>query len=174
VTASAARAAAGRRAARALWLIPAALALHNLEEALTFPRYLPLVRERLPEVARPLAARLDVAGLRAALVLVTLLALLVVAWAIRRPDSRLPLWCALSVQAVVALNVVSHVVVSLTVMRGYTPGLATALAVNAPLSVYLLRRALAEAWISRASWWLLLPSALLFHGPGLIGLLLLV
>ncbi len=163
-----------REARRALWLIPAALALHNLEEALTFPRDLPLVREQLPAAARPLAARLDVAGLRAALVWVTVVALLVVAWATRRQDSRPARWCALAVQAVVALNVISHVVVSIAITRGYAPGLATALAVNAPLSVHLLRRAWAERWISRSSWWLLLPSALLLHGPGLIALLLIV
>ena len=174
MTVSAARPGADARAPRALWLIPAALALHNLEEAVTFPRYLPLVRERVPDLARPLAARLDPASLRAALLWVTLLALLAAAWAVARPESRPARWCALAVQAVVALNVVSHAVAAFVVMRGYTPGLATALSVNAPVSVYLLRRAWGERWISRSSWWLLLPTAVLLHGPGLIGLLMLV
>jgi hypothetical protein len=160
-------------APRALWSIPAALALHNMEEALTFPRYLPLVRERVPDVARPIVARLDAGGMRAALVWVTLAALLVVAWAVRRPESRLARWCVLAAQSTVALNVVSHVVVSLVILRGYGPGLVTALAVNAPLSAYLFRRARAEQWIAPWSWRLLPIAAVVLHGPGLVGVLLL-
>lgn len=156
-----------------LWSIPAALALHNLEEALTFPRYLPLVRERMPDVARPVVARLEADEMRAALLWVTLAALLVVAWAVRRRESRLAQWCALAVQAAVALNVVSHVVVSIAILRGYTPGLVTAVAVNAPLSAYLFRRARAERWIAPWSWRLLPIAAVLLHGPGLLGVLLL-
>ena len=159
---------------RVLWLIPAALALHNLEEALTFPRYLPLVRERLPDAARPIAARLDVHGLEMALLWVTLAALIVAAWAIWRPKSEVARWCALAVQAVVALNVVSHLLVATLILRGYAPGLATALAVNAPVSAYLLGRARSERWIAPWSWWALAPAAALVHGPGLVGLLLLV
>jgi len=161
------------RAHRVLWAIPLALALHNAEEALTFPAFLPLVRERVPDVARGLAARIDVHALYTALVVVTLLVVLVVCWATWRPASPVAPWCALAVQAVVALNVVSHVIVAATVVRGDSPGLVTALAVNAPLSIHLFRRARREGWIASWSWWLLLPAALLLHGPVLIGLLLL-
>jgi hypothetical protein len=157
----------------ALWSIPAALAMHNAEEAITFPRYLPLVRSRLPEVVRPFASRVDIGDLQLALVCVTVIPLLIVAWAEWRPRSLLARWCALAVLAVVALNVVSHVVVSVVVMRGYAPGVVTALAINAPLSVTLFRRAAAERWVPRWSAWMLPPAALLLHGPGLVGLLLL-
>ena len=172
MTARGAHPPAEARAPRVLWLIPAALALHNIEEAITFPRYLPVVRERLPAAARPIAARLEPDGPRLALVLVTLLAVLMIAWAVRRPRSPIARWCALAVQAVVALNVVSHVAVSLVVLHGYAPGLVSALAVNAPLSLHLFRRAWRERWIARWSWWLLPPAAALLHGPALIGLLL--
>ncbi len=36
----------------AIWLLPLVLALHNPEEGLTFPRYLPRVLGRLPAGAR--------------------------------------------------------------------------------------------------------------------------
>ena len=40
----------------ALWLIPIALAVHNAEEAITFPVYLPVLRSRLPASLQPLVA----------------------------------------------------------------------------------------------------------------------
>ena len=157
-----------------LWLIPAALALHNAEEALTFPHYLPRVRNRVPAFAAELAARLDVERLWVALAIATIVPCLVVAWAAWRPRSVVARWSALVLQAVVAVNVVSHLVAALAILRGYSPGLITALAVNAPLSVVLFRRAARERWIPAWSWWLLLHAAILVHGPGLIGLLLVV
>ena len=156
-----------------LWLIPLALALHNAEEAATFSRYVPLVRARLPAFAQPLAAQLDMASLRAALVWVTIVPFVVVAWATARPASLVARWSALAVQAVVALNVVSHAIMASVLLRGYSPGLITALAVNAPLSVVVFDRAAREQWIPRWSWWLLPPTAFLLHGPGVIALLLL-
>ena len=136
-----------------------------------FPRYLPSLRERLPDEVRPMATHLDAGSLRLALLWVTLLAFLVILWAAWRPESRLARWCALAVQAVVALNVLSHLMVSLMVLRGYAPGLITALGVNAPLSVHLFRRARRERWIASWSWWLLPAAAVVLHGPGLIALL---
>ena len=38
-----------------LWLVPIFVAVHNLEEAITCPRYLPLVLQRLPEAWRAIA-----------------------------------------------------------------------------------------------------------------------
>lgn len=156
-----------------LWLIPIALTVHNAEEAVTLPRYFPLIRARLPAFAQPILADVDVARLHVALLAATIIPLLVVAWAALRPRSVAARWCALALLAVVSLNVVSHVVVALVLVRGYAPGLATALVVNAPLSVSLFSRAAREDWIPGWAWWLLPPAALLVHGPGLLGLLLL-
>jgi hypothetical protein len=158
----------------ALWLLPAALVVHNAEEAIAFPRYLPAIRERLPDILRPVASTIEVGDLRLALIVVTIVPLLIVLWTTRRPRSGFARWCALVVLAVVALNVVSHVAVSLVLMRGYAPGLASAVLVNAPLSVVLFGRAARERWIARWSWGLLLVAAILLHGPGLVGLLMLV
>ena len=173
MTPNAARGARSNAPGAVLWLIPAALALHNAEEAATFSHYLPRVQARLPDFAQPIAERIEIADLRVALAWATLVPILVVAWATLRPESLAARWSVLAVQAVVALNVVSHVVVAVWLLHGYSPGLATALLVNAPLSYVLLTRAAREQWIPSRSWWLLLPAALLAHGPGLIGLLLL-
>ena len=43
---------------RVLWLVTVLLAVHNAEEALFFPRYLPLVLARLPRGWQALAAPL--------------------------------------------------------------------------------------------------------------------
>ena len=72
-----------------------------------------------------------------------------------------------------ALALHNHVVVGGWLLRGYSPGLVTALLVNAPLSYVLFKRATREQWIPSWSWWLLPPAAFLAHGPGLISLLLL-
>ena len=156
-----------------LWLIPAALALHNAEEAVTFPHYLPIVRTRLPALAADFTARLTVEQLWIALAMATVIPVLVIGWATLRPKSLAARWSALVLQAVVALNVASHLVVAIVVLRGYSPGLATALLINAPVSVLLFRRAARERWLPSWTWWLMLPTAALVHGPGLIGLLLL-
>ena len=134
---------------QALWLIPLAFALHNAEEALTFPRYLPLVRARLPSMLSALGAQTTLAGLRIALTGVTLLSVAVVLWAVRRPDSHAARWSVLVLQGMIAINVVWHVAVAVFFMRGYSPGLVTAVAINAPLSVYIFRRAVREGWVSR-------------------------
>jgi hypothetical protein len=160
-----------RRAA--LWLIPALVAVHNLEEALTFGRYLPVVRERAPGVVRAMVERVTYAQMLAALAVATVVPLVVVLWAQARPASRAALWSALTVQAVMALNVVSHVAASLLVMRGYSPGVATAVLFNLPFSVYLFRRAAREGWVSRRALAATAPAALVVHGPGVAGLILL-
>ena len=157
----------------ALWLIPIALAVHNAEEAIMFPVYLPVLRSRLPASLQPLVAAVQPGGLRVALVWATAIPFVVLLWVTLRPASLGARWCALLVQAVVAVNVVSHLVVAAVVMRGYSPGLASAVLINAPISVYLFRRAARERWLPRTAWRALWPAALLVHGPGLVGLLFL-
>jgi hypothetical protein len=156
-----------------LWLVPLLLALHNSEEAVFFPRYLPLVLARLPAGWRAMAGPLTSGQVGLALVIVTLAAAGVALWAALRPDSRAAIWLLLLIQTTVLLNVVWHVAAAVFLFRGYAPGLVTALFVNLPFSVYLLRRAARERWLSRPARWVLLPAALLVHGPLLSALLIL-
>ena len=145
--------------------------MHNTEEALTFPRYLPLVLERLPETWRSLVGPITLGQVWAALAVVTLIPFALAAWAALRPEQAAPVWLLLLVQATLLLNVVWHVGAALVWFAGYAPGLVTAVGLNLPFSIYLIRRAARENWVSQRAQWALLPSAVAMHGPVLSGLL---
>ena len=154
--------------AAAVWAVPVLLALHNAEEALTFPRYLEKVRGHEPWLMRGLADSVDSHALFGALLIVTVVPLLVSLWSWLRPKSKAAFWCVMLIQATVFLNVFAHIASAITVFRGYGPGLLTALAINLPFSIYLFRRAQKEKWLPRRESIWLTPAAILVHGPGLI------
>jgi hypothetical protein len=155
-----------------IWLVPLLLALHNAEEALFFPRYLPLVLARLPSTWQAIAGPITLGQVWLALAVVTLLPFGLAAWALAR-QSPVALWLLLLVQAAVLLNVFWHIAAAALFFNGYAPGLVTAVAVNLPFSIYLLRRAAREEWVGVRARWALLPGALALHGPALSGILLL-
>ena len=156
-----------------LWLVPIFVAVHNLEEAITFPRYLPLVLQRLPEAWRAIAGPITLGQVWAALAIVTLIPFALAIWAALRPELAAPVWLLLLIQATLLLNVVWHVGAATVLFDGYAPGLTTAVLLNLPFSIYLIRRAAKESWVSPPARWALLPGALLVHGPVIWGLLLL-
>jgi hypothetical protein len=160
---------ATRRAA--IWLVPSILALHNAEEALAFPHYLPIVREHAPALARPMVAGVTDSQILVALGVATVVPFMLAAWAAARPGSRTALWFVLLIQAVVLLNVAAHVASAAFLLRGYAPGLATALALNLPFSLYVLRRCTRERWLAPRALWALIPAAIVVHGPLLVGLI---
>ena len=102
------------------------------------------------------------------LTLVTGLAFAIVAWSASRPDSAARLWFALLVQAVMLLNVAVHLVAAVAVMRGYSPGLLTAVVINLPFSLWIFTRAVRERWVNQHALLALIPAALLLHGPLLL------
>lgn len=155
---------------RPLWSVAAALVAHNAEEAATFGRWLPVVRERAPAVARGLAASVTERQLLVALAVATAVPIAAIAWAAARPASRAARWLALLVAAVLALNVASHLA-SAAWLGGYAPGLATAVLVNLPVCSWLLRRAVRERWLERGALLALAPAAVAVHGPLLVGLI---
>ncbi|MDQ6828659.1 MAG: HXXEE domain-containing protein [Gemmatimonadota bacterium] len=159
--------------AATLWLVPLCVALHNGEEALEFPRYLPLVTKRAPSWAHDFVARLTTAQMWIALGLATLIPLAVTLWAIARPDSRPAIWMVVVLQLVLLINAISHVAIAAVVMRGYSPGLLTAVVVNVPFTAYTLRRAWHERWVSARAFGAAVPAALFVHGPLLAGIVLL-
>jgi hypothetical protein len=149
----------------ALLGVPLLLTLHNAEEALTISRTLPAVAARVPALAGALPTA---AEMRVALVVATVVPWLV--WLLGR-ESRVGMRLLLLLQCIVLVNVAWHGVAAI-VLRGYAPGLATALALNLPFSTYLLRRALREGWVTRRGLSALLAAALLIHGPAAALLLL--
>jgi Protein of unknown function with HXXEE motif len=156
-----------------LWLVPILTAAHNTEEAIFFPRYLPLVLERLPHAWRAFLGPITFGQVWAALLGVTLIPFLLAAWATLRPERAAPIWLLLLIQTTLLFNMLWHVGAAIVLFEGYAPGMATAVLLNLPFSVYLLRRAANENWVSKPARWALFPSAFLVHGPVLSGLLLL-
>lgn len=145
-------------------------AAHNAEEALTVSRYLRLVAPLAPPPLDRLTSALTPAAVVTGTGLVTLIALGVAAWAVGRPRSPVACWVMLLLQSVVLLNAVPHVVAAIGV-RGYVPGLVTAVVVNVPFSWYVLSRAWRETWVGRRAFAALAPAACVVHGP-LLALLL--
>lgn len=150
-----------------LGIVPAALLLHNLEEALTIRGALPQMQAQVSSglghpVRLPSAEQYWLA-----LGLLTLagLGLFLLAW---WRDSAA--YALVVLQAVMALNVVTHVIGSV-LLGGYAPGLVTALLVEAPASAVVYRRLQRAGWMTRHQWTLLPGFAVLLHGPGLLGLL---
>jgi hypothetical protein len=94
---------------RLLWLVPAVMVLHNAEEAMFFPRYLPLVLARLPESWKPRAGTLTLGQMWTALLLVSLVPVALAAWTTLRPGNVVPVWLLLLVQATLLLNALWHV-----------------------------------------------------------------
>lgn len=153
-----------------LWLIPVFLLLHNAEEAIAVRRDLPQMLEHLSQWGLGFGD-VTYAQMLVALAVATLITFALVAWAVHRPGRVSALWVTLLIQVVVLLNVFSHLAAAFFVMRGYSPGLITAVLINLPFSLYLLRRAVMEQWLSRRALWLTIPAALVVHGPLLLGLI---
>jgi len=97
------------------------------------------------------------------------IAFLVALVAVVRPEPRSTLWVLLVLETTVAVNVIAHVLTAATVFHGYAPGLATAVLVNAPFAIYVLRRVWREQWVSPAALWATVPASLVLHGPILVG-----
>jgi hypothetical protein len=155
-------------------LVPTLLTLHNLEEALTFPRWLPMIRAHLGAPLQGWFADVAPARMQVALAIVTAVAWAVALWSVRRSSNVTATWLLLLVQAVVLLNIVWHILVAAVVLRGYTPGLVTAAFVNLPFSIYVFQLAIRDRWCSARALVALIPAALAVHGPVLAGLIYLV
>ena len=157
----------------AIWLLPPVLALHNLEEGVFFPRYVPRVLGRLPTGVRDWIGPVSPREMGVALVLATVIPLGFCLWAAACPASRTALWLVLAMWATLLLNVVWHVTAAVVLFGGYAPGVVTAVALNLPVSLLVLQRAAAEQWSSRGALRALVPAAVALHLPGAIGVMLL-
>lgn len=154
-----------------VWLIPVLLTVHNAEEAIAFARMRPHVASLLPAPLGTLEARLSVPMVLQALAILSALAFILASVVVLRPRARAALWLLLALEAAVAINVIAHVASAVMLFHGYSPGLASAVLVNAPFAVYALGRARREAWVSLRAWRMLAAGGLFLHGPVLFGAL---
>jgi hypothetical protein len=148
------------------WLVAAFALLHNLEEALMMPGYVPLVRARLSGIAP--AALLTAAGhlswFYGALVAATIVPALVVLIAVTRPMTRATVYAVMFVQSLFLVNVIVPHVPAALLLGGYVPGVVTAVGVQLPFSVYFLRRSVLEGVVSGRG----ALATVLLAGPGLL------
>jgi hypothetical protein len=151
--------------------VPALLTLHNFEEALMFPRWLPVIQAAAPFGFQTWFDQISSGTLQTALVVATVVPWAVALWSARQPSSALASWLVLLVQAVVLLNVLWHLIIAGVLLRGYAPGLLTAVTLNLPFSIYLFTRARREGWCSALAAIALAPAAFLAHGALLAGLM---
>ena len=122
------------------WLLAPVAALHNFEEWLTFPAY--------GEVGRNLASRVNVRvpelpweAIQLGLIIVTVAPAIVVVWASTGRERPLKDFLVLIVAGIFLTNVFVPHVPAAVLAGGYSPGVATAVAVNLPFCVLLFRAA---------------------------------
>jgi len=152
-----------------LWLVPIFLTIHNLEEAVVMPAFIEQRNAGLPVAWRGIIPPINYKQFLIALFILTVIPYLI---ALLWPGRAWAVYLLVGLQVVMLINVLAHVLMALF-FRGYTPGLVTALLINLPFSLYLLRRALYERWVSKRAVVWMFPSGLLLHGPALAGLMLL-
>jgi hypothetical protein len=143
-----------------LALIGATLVLHTTEEYLTFPAYLSSPN-RLLLLLPPPEFLLNPQSQRVALAMAAVLPLAVIAWAILRPHNAL-LVSVLFLECILLVNAGWHIFAA-CVRGGYAPGVITAIMINLPFGVYVLRRAVKEQWIPPRTVWQLIGIALVLH-----------
>lgn len=152
-----------------LWLVPVLLTIHNLEEALFMPAFIEKRNASVPGSLREIIPPVTYKQFLVALFIITIIPYLVALFWLNRG------WAAyllVGLQVVMLINVFAHTLMALF-LGGYAPGLFTALVINLPFSLYLLRRAVSERWMSKRAVAFMFPAGLLIHGPALAGLMML-
>jgi hypothetical protein len=143
-----------------LILIGVSLVLHNTEEYLTFPAFFRSSSRLLHWLPSP-ALLQNPLRLHLALLMATVLPGAVVAWAVLRPGKAL-LVAALFLESVLLVNAGWHMLAAV-VNRGYVPGVVTAVLINLPFGIYVLRRAVKEQWIGLRTAWQMIGAAAVLH-----------
>ena len=149
-------------------LVPLILTVHNIEEAIAFHRMWPRLDALLPQPFASIQPRLSVTAMLLALAVLSLLGCLLAAAVLLRAQWKAGWWLLLVLESAMGINVIFHVATALLVLRGYAPGLVTALVLNAPFGWYFLARARRERWVSERAWRASFVGGAVLHGPVLV------
>ena len=145
-------------------LVPIVITIHNLEEALSMPVLIARRNAVLPKILPQLLPPVTYAQFLFALFIMTAVPYFIAWFAARERDGRgAAMFWLLSVQVMMLVNVLAHAVIA-TLLGGYAPGVVTAVAINLPFSIYLLRRAARERWVSGRAMALTFPTGVILHG----------
>lgn len=121
------------------WLFPVAITLHNLEEAI----WLPAWSKHAGKWHRPVSP----SAFRFAVAVLTVLAFIVTVWSAKAGPGSVGTYLLTGCALAVLLNVLVPHLLATVALRRYMPGLGTAIALNLPVTVMLLRRAFAEGYV---------------------------
>jgi hypothetical protein len=130
-------------------LVGVSFAIHNAEEGFAARRFIDFMQSRAPDFLREVYAGITVPELQVNLLILTMLGLGVTLVTMRTHMSPVSALAMIMFAVLLGLNALAHAGLSIFA-RVYMPGLITALVINLPVSVMLLRRARREAWVSRA------------------------
>jgi Protein of unknown function with HXXEE motif len=119
------------------WVFPVVVTLHNLEEAAWLPGFW-RNRSWHPPIST--------AEFRIAAGLVALFAYLLTYFSVRDGKKSVGAYVMAGFSATMLLNAIWHIAVTAYV-QAYAPGVATAVFLILPVTIYLLRRALHEGYI---------------------------
>jgi hypothetical protein len=153
-----------------LWLIPFLFLLHALEEALYMRGTLEEVRTGMPKFLRILIPPVSYEQFLISLCIITVLVFCLAYFGHLDRQRGWGVYVVLVLQAVLFLNVFAHLI-ALLVVRSYTAGLVTSLAINLPFSLYIFWRLLREKWIRPLGFALLFPIAIVAYVPIRFGFL---
>ena len=129
------------------WLLIPVVALHNAEEWITEPLYgsiNPTLQHQLAGLVAPPSFRV----LQIGWLIVTLVPVVIVLSAVSAVRSRVRDWLVCWVTSMYLANAILPHLVEFAIDGSYAPGVVTAVLVNIPFGILLLRRALQEQYIS--------------------------
>jgi hypothetical protein len=121
------------------WLFPIAITLHNLEEAI----WLPAWSNHAGRWHRPVSP----SAFRFAAAVFTASAIMVTIWSALAGPESIGSYLLAGYALAMLLNVFAPHLLVTVALRRYMPGLGTALALNLPVTIMLLRRAFAEGYV---------------------------
>jgi hypothetical protein len=160
--------ATGRLMKRIIWMIPSLIVAHNVEEAVsvlfigsTF---------MLPEPLQRLVGNITVPQFMLALSIVTFLSLSLYALYLMLPEKKIFLRLMFLMQSTMFINVFSHLG-GVVITNRYVPGLATALLINLPFSVYFASGCIREGLVSKRAIIAYLVGAVIVHSVGILELM---
>jgi Protein of unknown function with HXXEE motif len=153
-----------------LWFVPVAFLLHNIEQSVKIRESMELARTGMPRFLRIIIPPVSADAYIVALGIATVLAFAVALWGKIDRDRAWGIYALVALQMALFLNVIAHVIASL-VLKRYTAGLATALALILPLSVVLFWFVLRERWMPRWAFLLIIPAGAFLHVPLFFGIL---
>ena len=121
------------------WYFPYALTLHNAEEAVFMPRWIAVHGSPLPFHG-------SVVKIWLGLLLISVGAFVLTRFSDKKGRQSVPAYLLFGCIAALLANVfIPHIPATL-LFHTYTPGIVTAVLINLPLCVALLRRAVRDGW----------------------------